>query len=711
MTKNNSHQGFFQSVLTQIHRENTIAYQSLRLLSGSVHLSTEDLTVLNAAKTSINKNLRFIDALFGAECDPALLFKKRKTVKINEFFSKLANSINDIYSGSNRIQISVTSKLDNQRCFCINTYEFENMICAVLYFLFSSFSDQTKKQKIKISLTEKTTGDGFFSFAMSAKGESPSLQILTILRETENLPEITSDENALNLFTAQKFANSLSGNICFTRREKTNKFILKIPKKSVSPFEISIMKEASYDPDTSYIRVYLQNALQKNFAKDFLNVQKIPVEIYDILQKLEKSGFSSYIVGGAVRDIIMNISPSDFDITTSASSKQVCEVFKDKKIIKTGEKFGTITLISGNYAVEITTMRRDGEYKNNRRPEEVFFTNDLAEDLKRRDFSINAMALSFQGELVDIFEGQTHIKSKIIKTVGDPNERFLEDSLRILRALRFASVLGFEIETKTKAAIFENKNLLSNISAERISAELEKLLCGDNVFEVLSEFKEVFAVIIPELMPCFDFCQNNPHHLHSVYAHSAMALKNAPKDFEIRLALLLHDIAKPLCKTIGEDGFSHFKGHSKKGAELTTHILKRLKIANRKAKNIKNLVKFHDEKLEPTKKSVKSFLNLLGEEQTKKLFLLKLADESSKQGFPTERYAVCEKALTIFEDIIAKNECYSLKNLDINGDDLKNLGFEGEQIKKILNLLLDAVICENTKNQKEDLLNSAKTLI
>ncbi|MBQ3562784.1 MAG: tRNA nucleotidyltransferase, partial [Clostridia bacterium] len=287
----------------------------------------------------------------------------------------------------------------------------------------------------------------------------------------------------------------------------------------------------------------------------------LPHQVDFALNKLIAAGYEAFIVGGCIRDILRQKAPSDYDITTSAEPEQTKAVFEGEKIIETGLKHGTVTLLKDGMPLEITTYRIDGAYADNRRPTSVQFTKSLTEDLARRDFTINAMAFSKKTGIVDPFGGEADLQNKIIRSVGDADRRFNEDALRLMRAIRFASVLGFKIEEKTKISIFKNKNLLKNISSERIAAELVKLLCGKNAKQIIIDYFEVLEVILPEISQMKNFNQNNPHHIYPLLEHTAIAVENTPAEPPLRLAMLLHDCGKPDALTIDERGVSHFYGH------------------------------------------------------------------------------------------------------------------------------------------------------
>ena len=307
----------------------------------------------------------------------------------------------------------------------------------------------------------------------------------------------------------------------------------------------------------------------------------IPNNANLILKALCESGYEAYFVGGCVRDFLMNRPCNDFDITTSAQPLEIEEALSRKGIryFETGLKHGTVTAVLDGEAFEITTYRTDGEYLDARHPENVVFVSDLSEDLSRRDFSINALAYNAKDGIVDKFGGIDDIKNGIIRTVGNPDKRFNEDALRIMRALRFASTLGFEIESETAVSVHKNAELLKNISAERIYSELMKLLLGVNCEKILLEFKDVIGVIIPELIPCFSCEQNTKWHLYDVYTHIVKSVECCENKDYLRLAVLLHDIGKPQCKTTDSKGVDHFFGHPQKSVEIASQVLRRLKVS------------------------------------------------------------------------------------------------------------------------------------
>ncbi len=426
-----------------------------------------------------------------------------------------------------------------------------------------------------------------------------------------------------------------------------------------------------------------------------------------ICDNLIQSGYTAYAVGGCVRDLLLGKSINDIDICTSALPEQTAEVFKnDYKVIYTGLKHGTITVIVDGKPYEITTFRKDGNYLDNRHPESVEFVNDLKEDLARRDFTINAVAISSKGELFDYFGGQTDIKNKIIRCVGDANKRFQEDALRILRALRFASVLGFKIEENTKRAIIDNKQLLKNISAERVYAELTKLLLGDNVESVMNEFAEVIFEIIPELRPCYKFDQKSKYHCYDVYRHLINSVAQSKKNVVVRYTMLLHDIGKPQCFVMDENGVGHFYNHPVESVKIAKNVLWRLKVDKRTFATVLTLIEYHDSLMRLTHSGIKKWLRILGTENFRLLLEVQRADAKAHADWVIEsRLKQIDDANAIFNQILESHECYSFKALAVNGYDLTTAGYKGVEVGIMLENLLDKVISGELKNDKKILLD------
>lgn len=430
-----------------------------------------------------------------------------------------------------------------------------------------------------------------------------------------------------------------------------------------------------------------------------------------IIGVLENAGYQAYAVGGCVRDFIMSRSCDDVDITTSAKPNETEKVLAQNNIpfFETGLKHGTVTAVVNNENFEITTFRIDGEYKDSRHPDKVEFVNDLSSDLARRDFTVNAMAFNKRKGIVDLYGGRSDIEKKIIRTVGNPDERFREDALRIMRALRFSSTLSFDIEPQTKKAVFKNKDLLRDISSERIFAELSKLLLGDNVFNVLVEYKDVIAVVIPELEPIFNVEQNTVWHIYNTWVHTAKAVEKSPCDLSLRLAMLLHDIGKAFTKTTDQNGCDHFKGHQKISAHYADIVLKRLKASNEIYNRVMTVIPIHDIHIGTQKKNIKKLLSKIGEDSLRDLIEVKRADKLAQNPEMTavelENLDITQKLL---DTVIDEGEPISVKDLAVNGFDLISLGYRGKEIGDMLKLILLKVIDESLPNDKNTLIKFAE---
>lgn len=437
----------------------------------------------------------------------------------------------------------------------------------------------------------------------------------------------------------------------------------------------------------------------------------IPKNAEIILNLLNQNGFAAYLVGGCVRDDLLGKEKGDIDITTSALPEETEKILCENgiKVFKTGIKHGTVTAVINHVPYEITTFRKDGDYKDSRHPETVGFVNDIKEDLSRRDFTVNAMAYNHNDGIVDLFGGKDDLNNRIIRAVGDPDKKFNEDALRIMRAIRFASVLGFKIEEKTKSAIFKNKDLLLNVASERIFTELSKMLVGDNVLKILDEYREVIGIIIPELIPAFNCVQNNPWHVYDVYGHIIHAVAAAPKDKTIRLTMLLHDIGKPQVKTTDENGKDHFKTHAVAGAQIAKGVLKRFHVSNEIYDMVTTLVYYHQSFENVDDIRVKRWLLRLGENYTRALFQVRIADlqAHNPEKIPYEINKLRELQLEL-EEIVYSGEAFKLSDLEINGNDLVSLGFKGKEIGDKLNEILLLVVDDKLKNNKIDILNYIK---
>ena len=438
----------------------------------------------------------------------------------------------------------------------------------------------------------------------------------------------------------------------------------------------------------------------------------MPKNVDTAINLLQSAGFEAYAVGGCVRDSLLGKTPNDWDITTSAKPENMKSVFADFHCIDTGIKHGTVTVVIVGEPLEITTFRLDGEYEDNRHPKSVTFTSDLGADLGRRDFTVNAMAYSKMTGTVDLFGGQNDLKNKIIRCVGDPDRRFNEDALRILRALRFASALDFEIEEKTAQSLLKNRALLGNISEERIAKELLKLVCGKGAKRILTDFAPVLFEILPELQPMYKNSHDNPHHCYDIYEHTLIAVESIDPEPTLRFAMLLHDCGKPAVKKFDENGVAHFYGHQRISAEISAQILTRLKVSNKFRDEILFLVSNHDrwELYENTEKMPR-YLSKFGLDGVLNLLKVMRADVLAQS--PEYRYRLDQiaDAEEIAKNLAAQKPCLSLSELQINGRTLMDIGIpQGRKLGAVLAQLLDEVIDGVTKNTQEALTTRAREI-
>jgi tRNA nucleotidyltransferase (CCA-adding enzyme) len=431
----------------------------------------------------------------------------------------------------------------------------------------------------------------------------------------------------------------------------------------------------------------------------------LPEEINICISLLNCHGYKAYVVGGAVRDHLMNRAINDYDVCTDALPNEVANVFSAYRVIETGLKHGTVTVIIGASTIEITTFRTDGSYSDGRHPDSVDFTRDIIKDLSRRDFTVNAIAYSPDEGYVDPFGGICDINSKIIRCVGDPTKRFSEDALRILRALRFSSTLNFKIDLETEKAIFLLKENLSLVSRERVREELKKLICGDGMAKVTTHYRNVIALIIPELKKTFDYCQNNPHHDFDLYTHTIKTVLNLPKDPLLRFSGLLHDIGKPSTERRDHDGISHFYGHAHHGAQIAENILRDLRFSNAEIKKVVTLIRHHDGVIEETESAVRRKLSKIGKEEFFALLDLQRADNASQKSDESLRAEHNQKLRSIANEILSKEPCLALTDLAVNGNDVSALGYKGKEIGNALSFLFDAVLNGESENTKEHLIN------
>lgn len=433
---------------------------------------------------------------------------------------------------------------------------------------------------------------------------------------------------------------------------------------------------------------------------------RIPSGVRNVLHVLDGAGYEAWLVGGCVRDHMMGLPPKDFDVATSATADRVIAAFAGFRVIGTGLKHGTVTVLSEGVPVEVTTYRVDGSYSDGRHPDKVTFTSDIADDLSRRDFTINAMAYAPEKGYLDCFGGRDDLAGKIIRCVGDPDRRFGEDALRILRALRFASRLGFAIEPSTAQAIHRQRELLGKIAVERITQELFGLLCGDGAGSVMRQFSDVMAQIIPPLGRMYGFEQHNPHHDSDVWEHTLRAVDASPRDRVLRLAALLHDIGKPDCFAMGSDGIGHFYGHPAKSREIAEDIFDRyLRVDNRTKERVLFLVERHDEKLIPDRKILRRRMAKYGEDALRQLIALSRADLAGQaEQTAADLLQELDEAERILEELSSESLCLTLRDLAINGGDLMAMGVpKGPEVGRILKELLADVCDEKLVNTPEAL--------
>lgn len=419
-----------------------------------------------------------------------------------------------------------------------------------------------------------------------------------------------------------------------------------------------------------------------------------------VLKILNEANHEAYIVGGAVRDIQMGLIPSDIDITTSANPEEVISLFPQN--YPSGIEFGTVTVMVDEESFEVTTFRTDGEYLDGRRPEVVTFGKTIEEDLSRRDFTINAMAMDINGEIIDIFDGKNDLQKGIIKAVGNPVQRFSEDALRILRAFRFSARFRFTIEAETLNAIKETREGLILISTERIRDEIFKILMTDNVLNTFTVMYKtgVLDIILPEIAKMYGVEQNHPHHIYDVFSHTMISVENAPKDLTIRLAMLLHDIGKPYTKET-VDGVDRFHEHHLKSVEIAIDILSRLNVSNKIKNEVLELISLHDREIIESPKAVRRLLNQLQYTSLENLLAVKKADAIAQNNSYLE---VKLEVIKEIQNIASKEQKLTIKDLAVNGYDMMNLGLKGKDIGEMLNYLLVKVLDNPTCNNRESLL-------
>lgn len=438
-----------------------------------------------------------------------------------------------------------------------------------------------------------------------------------------------------------------------------------------------------------------------------------PQNVKTVLELLRKAGYQAFLVGGCVRDMLRGCEPHDWDITTSATPDEMKKVFSGLRIAPNGsggEKHGTVTVVIDHEPIEVTTFRLDGEYSDGRRPDSVGFSRNLSDDLCRRDFTINAICIDEQGGIIDLFDGKGDLKRRVIRAIGDPDKRFCEDALRILRALRFAAAFGFEIEPETRKSIFKNIPRLDLLARERVADELLKLICAPDCLRILLQYSEVICRVLPELAPAVGMHQRQDYHCYDVYGHIMHSVAAAPADGTLRLAMLLHDIGKPSCA----DGEGHFHRHEQAGVDMAKDILKRLNCGKARRERVLFLIERHSLPLYPADRlRIRKLMAKYGEQAVDDLFEVQLADvKAQRPEIAQSRIAELEKARKLFEEERSLKPALTIKQLKIGGRDLIELGMTpSPQMGRLLSEMLRLVIEEKLPNERQPLLEYAKSRI
>lgn len=422
------------------------------------------------------------------------------------------------------------------------------------------------------------------------------------------------------------------------------------------------------------------------------------------LALLQAAGYEAWIVGGCVRDALLGLPPKDYDLTTSALPEETQRIFAAYPRIETGLRHGTVTVLLEGEPLEITTYRVDGVYSDARHPDGVTFTRSLRQDAARRDFTINAMAYAPGQGLQDFFGGQADLAQGTIRAVGRAETRFHEDALRILRALRFASVLDFTLEAETHQAALACAPLLAAISPERVFSELGKLLCGKAAGRVLRTYPQVLGAVVPEILPMVGFDQRNAHHCYDVWTHTAVAVDHVPPELPLRLAMLFHDIGKPDTFSLGEDGQGHFYGHARRSVEQAEAILTRLRAPRQVRETVLLLVRYHDAVLEESPQRVRRWLHKLGPDRFFDLLAIQRGDAAGLAPADCTRLEGFQRLEILAREVLSQAPCLTVRDLAVGGEDLLALGYRGPAIGRALRALLDQVLSETVSNEKNTLL-------
>ena len=442
----------------------------------------------------------------------------------------------------------------------------------------------------------------------------------------------------------------------------------------------------------------------------------LPADVAVLLAMLRDAGYPAYAVGGCVRDALLGIEPHDWDICTSALPAQMQQVFRGLHTVETGLKHGTLTVVVSHVPYEITTFRVDGAYTDHRHPDTVSFVDNIAEDLSRRDFTVNAMAWSPDAGLVDLFGGREDLAAGVIRCVGEPALRFDEDALRVLRALRFASVYDFTIDPATDAAARKLAPSLAGVAGERIREELLKLLCGRGAGRILRAYPDILSEIIPEIRPMIGYDQQNHHHSYDLWEHTVRAVENMPPEADLRLAMLLHDTGKPLVRTTDEHGEGHYRGHQQASAEIAARAADTLRLDNATRDRVLLLVRYHDIPLRTESGEInldRSFLlrklNRFGETDLRDLIRIHRADRiATGYSSPEREDRRMKERLDALDALLAEKPCYTLKDLAVNGHDLQAAGLHGKEIGETLQRLLEDVMDGRVENSRDALLRAVR---
>ena len=437
----------------------------------------------------------------------------------------------------------------------------------------------------------------------------------------------------------------------------------------------------------------------------------LPQGAWQIIQRLDQAGFEAWAVGGCVRDSLLGRKPKDWDICTSAQPEQMQRLFQDWHTIQTGLRFGTLTVVIDHQPFEVTTFRVDGAYSDHRHPDGVTLVSELREDLARRDFTVNAMAYHPERGLVDLFGGREDLRAGVIRCVGLPEQRFGEDALRMLRALRFAARYGFRLDEATAAAIHAMHRELKDIAVERVRTELSGLLCGQAAGQLLRAFSDVICFLLPELAPCVGFDQRTPHHRYDVWEHSVRAVEAIEPTEALRLTMLLHDCGKPGCFRLDGEGVGHSCGHAALSQQLAEQAMGRLRVDNATRERVSLLIAWHDAPLDAGRKTLLRLLNRVGEEALRQLIQVQRADRLAKGTVPADEVeAWAGSVRAALDALLAEQPCFTLKQLQLNGRDLMALGLRGPAVGAELNALLQEVLDGSLPNERAALLRRAAEL-